>query len=171
MERKQSFPPVAGEGARVLLLGSLPGEESLRQGQYYAFRYNAFWRILGELLAFDPALPYPERLESLRRGGVALWDVAHSGIRQGSLDLNLRQVIPNDIPGLLRRCPGIVRIGCNGGTAFRLLKKFHPELFDGCRSIVQLPSTSPAAAGIPYAVKREAFRRLLTGEEPERAAR
>lgn len=43
--KKFSFPPAVAEGARVLILGSLPGEVSLARGQYYAFQRNAFWKI------------------------------------------------------------------------------------------------------------------------------
>ena len=114
-ELKHSFAPVARPDARFLILGSLPGEESLRQVQYYAHKRNAFWRIMGELWNFDPALPYAERLEALMIHRIALWDVAGSGFRPGSLDSNLKLERPNDIPALLARCPGIRRIGCNGG--------------------------------------------------------
>ena len=58
-ERKQSFPPSVYPGAKVLILGSMPGEESLRQQQYYAFPQNAFWKIMGELFGFSRDLPYP----------------------------------------------------------------------------------------------------------------
>ena len=115
-ELKHSFAPVARPDARFLILGSLPGEESLRQAQYYAHKRNAFWRIMGELWNFDPALPYAERLEALMLHRIALWDVAGSGFRPGSLDSNLKLERPNDIPALLARCPGIRRIGCNGGS-------------------------------------------------------
>ena len=159
---KRSFPPSADASARVLILGSMPGEESLRQRQYYAFKRNAFWRIMEELFAFDPALEYEERLARLRAGGVALWDVLASCRRRGSLDTAITAARPNDIAGLLRRCPKIAAIGCNGTAAFTLLRRFQPELRERAGlTIVRLPSTSPAAAGIAYAAKRDAFRRFL----------
>ena len=75
MAKQKSFPYSADDRAQVLILGSMPGEESLRQRQYYAFPRNAFWRIAGELFGFDPALSYARRLAALRRARVALWDV------------------------------------------------------------------------------------------------
>lgn len=154
-----SFPPVADESARVLILGSMPGTESLRRGEYYAFPHNAFWRIMGEIFRFSPMLPYPERVACLRRGGVALWDVLASCERSGSLDLAIRDPRPNDIPGLLRRMPQVGRICCNGGAAGRYLKHFFPELFPIAEV---LPSTSPAAARRSFAEKLECWRRALS---------
>ena len=58
----QSFPPIAGERATRLILGSVPGVASLAAGQYYAHPQNAFWRIMGEILAFAPDAPYSERV-------------------------------------------------------------------------------------------------------------
>ena len=103
MDKKSSFPPSVETGAEVLLLGSMPGEESLRRQQYYAYRYNAFWKIMGVLFAFDPELPYEERLAALRRNRVALWDTLKYCRREGSLDTGIREPVPNDIPGLLKQ--------------------------------------------------------------------
>lgn len=58
MTRHLSFAPVSRPGARVLVLGSLPGAESLRRQEYYAKSQNAFWRIMGELVGAGPDLPY-----------------------------------------------------------------------------------------------------------------
>ena len=66
MNRVQGFLPIAAADARVLILGSMPGVASLAAGQYYAHRQNAFWRILGALLGFDPAMPYVARLAALQ---------------------------------------------------------------------------------------------------------
>ena len=60
-----SFPPIASRTARVLILGTMPGRVSLRERQYYAHPQNAFWRIVGGILGFDPASSL-RRLASLR---------------------------------------------------------------------------------------------------------
>lgn len=154
MDACTSFAPVALPDAQILILGSMPGEESLRQGQYYAFRHNVFWRIMGEIYGFDPALPYPERLLTLGQHKIALWDVLSGCRRAGSLDAMIRDAVPNDIPALLQRCPGIRKICCNGTTAGKYLKHFYPALAVGA---VTLPSTSPAAALYSYQTKLEAW--------------
>lgn len=157
MTQKHSFPPSVYPGAKVLILGSMPGEESLRRQEYYAFPQNAFWRIMGELFGFSRDLPYAERLSRLGENGVALWDVLASCRREGSLDTKISDPVPNDIAGLLERNPGISHIFCNGSASFLFLKRYHGELFRRGISIVRLPSTSPAAAALPYREKFAAY--------------
>ena len=143
----RSFPPAAAKGVQVLVLGSMPGVESLRQQQYYAHPRNAFWPIMGKLFGFSPALPYEQRLEELNRAGVALWDSLAGCERSGSLDSNIREPVPNDIPGLLEQYPEIHAVFCNGTASYQFLKKYHGPLFGRSGlAIRQLPSTSPAAA-------------------------
>ncbi len=160
-----SFPPVIAENPRVLILGSMPGKRSLEMQQYYAHPQNAFWRIMGELLGFDPGLPYAERLAHLTRAGVALWDVLHSCERQGSLDTAIQMEVPNDLPRLLEEHPGIRLVGCNGGKSWSAFHKHVlPRLAAGRQAALEarrLPSTSPANARLDYAQKLAAWRPLL----------
>lgn len=159
---KYSFAPVVRQGCAVLLLGSLPGDASLQQAEYYAHPRNVFWRLMGELCAFSPELPYERRLACLNAAGIALWDVVRAGRREGSSDANIREVLPNDIPALLRVYGSIRAICCNGGAAFRLLRRFYGggELWSRYQ-VLQLPSTSPAAARLGYAEKLCAYRAAL----------
>jgi hypoxanthine-DNA glycosylase len=151
----------------MLILGSMPGTESLRRQQYYAHPRNAFWPIMGALFGAGPDLPYPARIERLRAARVAVWDVVGQCRRVGSLDARIlaESVIPNDIPALLRRAPRLQRIFFNGGGAetwFRRCFRDPPaeSLFAGCR-FVRLPSTSPAYAALSPAAKMERWRRVL----------
>ncbi|MBB6636100.1 DNA-deoxyinosine glycosylase [Cohnella thailandensis] len=143
-----SFPPFADEQSRLLILGSMPGVRSLELSQYYGNPRNFFWRILYELLGegADRAAEasYEERLAFARRHGIAMWDVIEACERPGSLDSDIRNAVPNEVPGLLRRYPGIRVIACNGTKSHsELLKQYGdaPELRS--RTVIRLPSSSP----------------------------
>ena len=159
-----SFPPVATPSAHTLILGSMPGEASLRAGQYYAHPRNLFWPILGELTGAHPTLPYAERLRCLETAGVALWDVLQCCEREGSLDtrIDTRTIVPNDFPGFLAAHPQITRVFFNGAmaeTSFRrhVLKSLATRQLEYQR----LPSTSPANAAFSFARRLEAWRSVL----------
>ena len=141
--RIDAFPPVAREDARVLILGSMPSVESLRQGFYYGHPRNAFWRILAEV--FEAPLPrdVPAKRALLADNGVALWDVLQSCEREGSLDSAIRDPRPNDFAALFAACPGIQRVLFNGGIARTLFQRHCSAYLQG-RDWAQMPSTSPA---------------------------
>lgn len=158
------FPPVWRPDCRVLVLGSMPGERSLRVARYYGNPQNAFWWIAGELFGAAPELDYEARLEALLESGVALWDVCRSCRRRGSSDAAIRDAVPNAIPELVERSPRLRTIACNGGTAHDLLRRLVPEL-PAELEVLRLPSTSPAYTGMSRAAKlaawREGLRRAL----------
>jgi hypoxanthine-DNA glycosylase len=152
-ERISSFAPVIQAGARLLILGSMPGEVSLREDQYYAHPRNRFWTVMGELFGAGRQLPYPDRLQVLNHAGVALWDVLQHCERQGSLDGSIvaNSEVPNDFAGLLREHASIRAILFNGQKAEatfrrRVVPKLQPSVMERVKFQV-LPSTSPANAG------------------------
>lgn len=158
------FPPVAGAGARVLILGSMPGKASLQADQYYAHPRNAFWRIMGDLLGAGPDLPYPERLEKLGAAGIALWDVIAACERESSLDADIvgATVLPNDFSAFLAVHRSIERIFFNGGAAEASFRRLVlPGLVGPERQLLRLPSTSPAHAGMRYAEKLAAWSAIV----------
>jgi hypoxanthine-DNA glycosylase len=167
-----SFPPIARSTARVLILGTMPGQASLRAGQYYAHPRNQFWRIIGNTLGFDPASPYEARVASIRSADIALWDVLRSCTRAGSLDsaIDASSVVPNDVAGFLVEHPQIRRVCFNGATAEALyMKHVRPRLT--AKSEVRhlrLPSTSPAHAALPFAAKLRAWQTILVLGRPPR---
>lgn len=164
MTRIHSFAPIADEHARILILGSMPGQASLTAGQYYAHKQNAFWRIMAELLSFDPAIPYAGKVQALRSAHIALWDVLHSCRRNGSLDsmIEVETQIVNDFVAFFHAHRNITHVYFNGTKAETCFKrlvapKIESDIFHYCR----LPSTSPANASIPFVRKLEAWRAIL----------
>lgn len=161
MERIESFAPVAGPDARILILGTMPSCESLRQNFYYAHPRNAFWPIMAQLFGEAPPESVAQKKKLLLDHRVALWDVAHSCVRPGSLDSAIRDAVANDFPALFARCPGIEKVLFNGATAEKLYWKLVGDLPEGCRW-ARMPSTSPAYT-LAYAKKLAAWRDGMEG--------
>ena len=164
LELSRGFPPVIGTDPRVLVLGSLPGQASLAAGQYYAQPQNAFWMIMGALCSASPELSYEDRLEQLKRAGVAVWDVLHAAVRPGSLDSSIvaSSQSVNDIAALVANHVTLRLIAFNGQKAAEVFRRrVSPEL--ACRDLetVTLPSTSPAYASLKRAEKLARWRRAL----------
>ena len=156
----RSFPPVVRADARVLVLGSMPGDASLAAARYYAHPRNLFWPIMGALAGAAPELDYDTRLKRLQAAGIALWDVIAECVRPGSLDARIRagSIVVNDLPGLLARHPGIERVCCNGATADALFRRHVLPKLAPSPQVVRLPSTSPAHAAMGFAEKLAAWR-------------
>jgi len=159
MTRKASFPPVVGSDTRLLLLGSLPGEQSLKASRYYAHPQNQFWRLAGAVIGREdlPALDYEERLAALLLARVGLWDVVADAERAGSLDAAIRHHRPNDLHGLIAELPALAAVGFNGGTAARIGRRKLGA--GGSLTLVDLPSSSPAHT-MAFGVKRERWMAL-----------
>jgi len=160
------FPPAATRDAKLLILGSLPGQRSLERQQYYAQPRNAFWTLMGSLFGFDAGACYVDRLQSLNARGVALWDVCASAHRPGSLDqrIELSTVRANDFERFFEMHPDITLICFNGATAASLYQRLVlPRLSVRAAAIAsrRLPSTSPAHATLTFAQKQEKWRSAL----------
>lgn len=163
--RSRGFPPIAAPDARILILGSLPGQASLAAQQYYAQPQNAFWRIMGELLDAGPSVPYAMRAQRLIGRRVALWDVCKAARRPGSLDaaIDPSSVVVNDFASFFREHRDIVAVYTNGGTATRFYRRLVlPCLGPTARTLPvhPLPSTSPAHATMRFEQKLERWRAI-----------
>jgi hypoxanthine-DNA glycosylase len=169
----RSFAPVADAAATRLILGSMPGVASLQAGEYYAHPRNLFWRILGELLGFDPGLPYAGRTAALASAGIALWDVLKVCTRAGSLDAAIvtGSGEANDLPAFFARHPRVRRVYFNGATAEQCYRRLVLPLLPAAPlAYARLPSTSPAHAALGYDQKRAAWQVLTRPPSSCRAA-
>jgi hypoxanthine-DNA glycosylase len=148
---KRSFPPIVDGEARVLVLGTLPGEESLRRQEYYAHPRNLFWPLVFALFDTAPVADYAARLAFALSHRIALWDVCETGERKASADATIRRECPNAIDPLLEAHPQIRAVAFNGTGARRLYDRHfarHLHL-----AYLALPSTSPAYASVDFAGK------------------
>jgi hypoxanthine-DNA glycosylase len=154
---------VVAPGTRVLVLGSLPGEASLAAGRYYAHPRNQFWRLVGGVIGREdlPALDYEARLTTLLAAGIGLWDTVASAVRAGSLDAAIRQAEHAPLAALVASLPGLRAVAFNGGTSARIGRRLLAGVADasGLR-LLDLPSSSPAYAAMPFDRKQGRWREL-----------
>ena len=133
------------------MLGTLPGEESLRRGEYYAHPRNLFWPIIFALFGETPPPAYSDRVCSIGAHNIALWDVCASARRVASADTTIAAEVPNAIDALLDTHPAIRAVAFNGSGAQRLYDRHfarRPAL-----RYFPLPSTSPAHARLGFQEK------------------
>ncbi|QLI82799.1 DNA-deoxyinosine glycosylase [Chitinibacter fontanus] len=141
MSLKASFAPIVSPDARILILGSLPGDASLAQGHYYAHPRNAFWPIISEILQIDLCnLAYEHRYAMLRAQQIALWDVIQIASRSGSLDSAISNIQANPLTELTLRLTQLELVVFNGKLAAKHGKKQIPGYIQQAIA----PSTSPA---------------------------
>lgn len=153
--RLQGLPPVIARTSRLVILGSFPGEASLRAQQYYGHPRNQFWPLLGAIWGIDlAARPYRARLAELRARGLGLWDVYASCRREGSLDAAIEAAQLNDLASLRRRAPALRWVAHNGGESARAARLLHAAGLE----TVRLPSSSPANASWSFERKLAAWR-------------
>lgn len=159
MNTKHCFPPVVDKHTEILILGSLPGDASLAQQQYYAHPQNRFWHLLSDVLQNKLVeQAYEERLQTLLAHRIGLWDVVANAKREGSLDSQIKARQDNDLLALLAQLTSLKTIAFNGGTASKLGLKILGSNASRYR-ILQLPSSSPAFT-LAYAAKLAQWKQL-----------
>jgi len=164
-KRLQGLPPIAEKDARVLILGSFPGNDSLQAGEYYAHPRNQFWTIIERLFDIAHGDDYARRCRRLAAHGVAVWDVIESCRRYGGTNKGIRNESANDFAEFYRQHPRIATVFFNGADTekrYRQLVALSPPAASQRNASVgfRLPSTSLANARISLTDKIDAWRAL-----------
>lgn len=116
--KKKGLAPILDKSTRVLILGSLPSDESIRKQQYYGNPVNDFWRLISEVISEDiAARDYDVRVGKLQEHRIGLWDVLSMGEREGSMDSNIKHEEINDFSNLKNVAPNLQLICFNGKKA------------------------------------------------------
>ena len=148
--------PVFDERSRVLILGTMPSPKSREAGFYYMHPQNRFWRMLSAVLSEPLPTSIKERREMCLRYNIALWDVLASCDIDGAADSSISNAVPNDIRGLMSKCP-ITAVFTTGKKAHALYRRFFPDLPDD----ICLPSTSPANRTISEEEMRKEYKAIV----------
>jgi TDG/mug DNA glycosylase family protein len=162
----RGFPPISRDDAEILILGSMPSEESLRARQYYAHPRNAFWPIMTELLGGKADLDYEDRAQLLIKNRIALWDTLKTCVRDGSLDSAIvdTSIEINDFKTFFQHHPKIRHIFFNGQKSRQVYSKYVlAELPEHLQAIdfSVLPSSSPAMARLNRKQKTNEWRAVM----------
>ena len=128
--------PIYDEQSKVLILGSFPSVISRKDMMYYANKTNRFWSVMEAL--FNEEIT--DHVSFCHKHHLAMWDVIHSCTIEGSSDFSIKNVIPNDIAGLVRKTH-IKLIVTTGKKAALYEQYIHLDL-----PHIRLPSTSAANA-------------------------
>jgi hypoxanthine-DNA glycosylase len=149
------FAPIGDAHTHTLILGSFPGVASLNATQYYAHPRNQFWRLVGAAIG-EPLheFAYDDRLKTLVKHGIGLWDVLAACEREGSLDSAIRNASPNDFDAFRTRFPRLRKVCFNGKTS----GKFAPVIGEAGYATLVLPSSSAANAILSFDQKLRIWR-------------
>lgn len=152
----QCFTPIYGSDCRLLIIGSLPGETSFAQSQYYAHPSNDFWLLIGALLKRDlRRMDYEARLEALLEAKIGLWDSIRSASRRRSDDSSVRNAATNNLAQIADGLKHLECIAFNGKTAAVYGRRgLSPYWMERCQI---LPSSS-GAARMPFQQKLSAWK-------------
>ncbi|MDE6605538.1 MAG: DNA-deoxyinosine glycosylase [Clostridia bacterium] len=121
-----------GNRIKTVIIGTIPGQESLCGDFYYLSKSNSFWKIMDEIIKPNPSFKdllnkkqYNEILDILKDNGIALFDVLSECYMDGSLNKTITNEVKNDnLEKFLNDNPD-VKVVFNGKDA----KEFYDKLF------------------------------------------
>lgn len=149
MEHVQhTINPIYNEKSNILILGTFPSVKSRENKFFYSHPQNRFWKIIAYITNTSPVpSTIDEKKNMLLNNKIALFDVIKSCDITGSSDTSIKNVEPWDLSIILDAC-NIKKIYANGNKAYELYMKY---CYDNLkRSIIKLPSTSPANASFNF---------------------
>ena len=149
MEHVQhTINPIYNEKSNILILGTFPSVKSRENKFFYSHPQNRFWKIIAYITNTSPVpSTIDEKKNMLLNNKIALFDVIKSCDITGSSDTSIKNAEPWDLSIILDSC-NIKKIYANGNKAYELYMKY---CYDNLkRSIIKLPSTSPANASFNF---------------------
>lgn len=145
---KHTINPIYNEKSNILILGTFPSVKSRENKFFYSHPQNRFWKIIAYITNTSPVpSTIDEKKNMLLNNKIALFDVIKSCDITGSSDTSIKNVEPWDLSIILDSC-NIKKVYANGNKAYELYMKYCYNNLK--RSIIKLPSTSPANASFNF---------------------
>jgi hypoxanthine-DNA glycosylase len=158
---KQALPPVIDKTTEYLILGTMPGEKSLLNREYYNNPKNQFWNIISSIFNNGRKLSdYNDKLEILKKNRIGLWDVLDTCEREGSLDSNIKNKTLNNFDKLFKEFSNIKTVIFNGQESYNYFNSLVHEKAD--KRYLQLTSTSSANTHKTVDEKTQEWKTALT---------
>lgn len=159
--KKEGFPPLIDNNTEIIVLGTMPGDKSIRTGEYYANPTNQFWKLIFHI--FNSGIPvfnYEEKSKLLLKNKIGLWDVLSKAHRYGSLDSNIQNEEINDFEQLFKDYPNIKVLIFNGQKPAEYYFRSRNNVFKEKQYHI-LPSTSSANTTKTFDVKLKEWSNVL----------
>lgn len=137
-----ALPPLVFDGAKYLVLMTMPSYDSEMEGRYFADTGNHFWKVMSAIYQM-PADTEAEREALCKANGIAIWSVLKSCRRHLSQQDTTQDETYNDLGAFLAEHPTIKKILCVSRMAEHMVERedfnFPPDV-----QIVYVPSPSGA---------------------------
>jgi hypoxanthine-DNA glycosylase len=157
---KKGLPPIVDKNTEFLILGTMPGEESLLNQEYYNNPRNQFWNIISSSFNNGQKFSdYNEKLETLKNHKIGLWDVLDTCEREGSLDSNIKSQTLNNFEKLFKEFSNIRTVIFNGHDSYNYFSSLVHDMAD--KIYLQLTSTSSANTHKTFDEKEKEWKAAL----------
>ena len=158
---KQALPPVVDKATEFLVLGTMPGEQSLLNQEYYKNSRNQFWKIIAAAFNKKKAFAdYNEKITTLKNNKIGLWDVLDTCDREGSSDSKIKNPKLNNFDKLFKEFPNIKTVIFNGKDSFDYFNSL--VHYKAHKNYLQLSSTSSANGHKTIVEKTQEWKTALT---------
>jgi hypoxanthine-DNA glycosylase len=155
---KKALHPLVDNSSRILILGTMPGDQSIAKQQYYGNKGNHFWKIIFTIFEETYNVSYEDRKNLLKKHKIALWNVLASCIREGSSDSKITSEVVNDFVDFHKQYPNIRHVFFESKSAAKFYTKYSTSQKGISYHI--LPSTSGLNAGTSFIQKVEMWKIL-----------
>lgn len=153
------FSPVFDSYSSILILGTFPSVKSREYGFFYGHPQNRFWKLMTVLTkSLEIPKSIDEKKELLIKNKIAIWDAIYSCDIEGSKDVSIKNVIPNDLSIILESAD-IKQIYANGRVAYEIYMKYCYHNIK--RKIIKLPSSSPANASYNFEKLKSVWEQII----------